>query len=264
MYEAAVQDVGQQVDLFYKIYEEANGVSPKSLCEDFCGTFLISKEWVLRGPHQTAIAIDLSKEPLQYGKKIHRSSLSKEEQKRLTVVNNNVLTPLAKKCDVVAACNFSFYVFHQRKDLLRYFKRTLKGLSQGGVCILEMAGGQGFIDAPYEEERVVDYEKGKLAGKPWFHYTWQHESFEPLTRNGIYNIHFRFKDGSVTEQVFRYDWRVWTIPEVRDCFLEAGFSEVRIYWEIEGDDNGGESEYEWIEETDGDDYTWICYAVAVK
>ena len=30
---------------------------------------------------------------------------------------------------------------------------------------------------------------------------------------------------------FVYDWRLWTIPELRDLFGEAGFRDVHVLWE---------------------------------
>jgi hypothetical protein len=34
------------------------------------------------------------------------------------------------------------------------------------------------------------------------------------------------------ERAFTYDWRMWTLPEVRDALDEAGFRDALIY--IEG------------------------------
>ncbi len=262
LYEASVQDAPDQVSLFERIYKEVSGKAPLHLCEDFSGTFMISTEWIQRGEKRTATAIDNCAEPLTYGRKVHRSRLTPDQKKRLFVKRDDVLHKPERNFDVIAACNFSFFVFHERKVLLEYFKRSRRALKRDGVFILEMAGGQGFIETPYSEERVVEHETGPKKGKPWFYYFWNHKSFEPLTRNGVYSITFKVPGEGTYNDAFVYDWRVYTIPEVRDCMQEAGFREVRIYWERKN--SKGEDSYEWVQKTDGDDYTWICYAVGIK
>ena len=41
------------------------------------------------------------------------------------------------------------------------------------------------------------------------------------------------------QRAFSYDWRLWTLPEVKDALVEAGFAHVDTYWE--GDDESGTS-----------------------
>ncbi len=48
-------------------------------------------------------------------------------------------------------------------------------------------------------------------------------------------IHFELPDGSRMDKAFRYEWRLWTIPEIREILQEAGFSKVTVY--LEGDDD---------------------------
>jgi hypothetical protein len=41
---------------------------------------------------------------------------------------------------------------------------------------------------------------------------------------------------SVLEHAFTYDWRLWTLPELRELLLAAGFKEVKFYFErVDGD-----------------------------
>ncbi|HYE02244.1 MAG TPA: hypothetical protein VD963_03305, partial [Phycisphaerales bacterium] len=44
-------------------------------------------------------------------------------------------------------------------------------------------------------------------------------------------------DGRKLRRAFTYDWRLWSIPEVRDLLHEAGFPGVTVY--TEGDDGKG-------------------------
>ena len=77
-------------------------------------------------------------------------------------------------------------------------------------------------------------------------------------------ISFRFSDGSKLKNAFEYEWRFWTIPEVREMLREAGFSESHVYWEIEDeDDPNADGTWERREEAPSDP-SWICYVVAVK
>ena len=45
------------------------------------------------------------------------------------------------------------------------------------------------------------------------------------------HIHFSFPDGSKIKKAFTYDWRLWTLPEIRELLLEAGFQRATVYWE---------------------------------
>jgi hypothetical protein len=53
----------------------------------------------------------------------------------------------------------------------------------------------------------------------------------------VNHIHFEFPNGSKMKQAFTYDWRLWTLPEICEVLLEAGFSSADVYWE-NGDDDG--------------------------
>ncbi|HEY6866144.1 MAG TPA: hypothetical protein VI792_02740, partial [Candidatus Eisenbacteria bacterium] len=65
-----------------------------------------------------------------------------------------------------------------------------------------------------------------------FVYEWEHARFNVVDHHITCHIHFRFPDRTAMRRVFSYDWRFWTLPEVREAMLEAGFNRVGIY--IEG------------------------------
>jgi hypothetical protein len=61
---------------------------------------------------------------------------------------------------------------------------------------------------------------------------------------------------------FTYDWRIWSIPELRDLLIEAGFTETAVYWETE---HKGEATGEYAKSELGDNaYSWIAQVVAIK
>jgi hypothetical protein len=77
------------------------------------------------------------------------------------------------------------------------------------------------------------------------------------------HIHFKFPDGSKIKKAFTYEWRIWSLPEIRELLLEAGFKSARIYWE--GEDEDGEGNGEFTETETGDaDLAWVSYIVAEK
>ncbi|MCB0352076.1 MAG: class I SAM-dependent methyltransferase [Bdellovibrionales bacterium] len=263
LYEASVQDADQQIGVFEQIYTETFKKKPQFLREDFCGTFLISSEWVKQGPKRRALCIDLDGEPLAVGRKKHFSHLSQNEQERLQIVQSNVLDVRDPKVDLIAACNFSYFVFHSREELLRYLLGCRESLRKEGVVVLETPGGPGFIEVPFEEKRKVSCRLNGDSSVTKFQYRWEHEQYDPISHRAKYNIHFDLSKKKKFRNVFHYDWRIWTLPELRDCLEEAGFSDMKIYWEVENSDKHPTG-YE-CRETVGPDWdTWICYVAGIR
>jgi len=259
-YEASVQDPEAQLDLFEEVYRDEYGVMPNSLREDFCGTFSLCANWVKRGTKRTALGIDFDSSPLEFGRKHNLSKLSPRQKKALKLKLADVRDVKSPKVDLNVVCNFSFYSLKDRRALVEYFKAAYAGLKKKGGFVLEMVGGPGFEEVPFKESRSV-YRDGK-KGKPWLKYTWQHKDFDPISRNGLYAINFRTAKGQTYKDAFVYDWRVWTIPEVKEALQEAGFKKIVVYWETENKD--GEDEYERLDRADADFDTWIAFVVAYK
>jgi hypothetical protein len=64
------------------------------------------------------------------------------------------------------------------------------------------------------------------------------------------------------KDAFTYDWRLWTIPELRDAMLEAGFSDVAVFWETE---HRGEGTGEYVRMEHGDNaYAWVAYVAGLR
>ena len=96
-----------------------------------------------------------------------------------------------------------------------------------------------------------------------FTYVWHQARYQPVTGHLLCHIHFRFPDGSRMDQAFSYDWRLWTLPELREILLQAGFRRVTVYWE--GDDGKGGGNGEFTPSAEGEaDGGWIAYVVAEK
>jgi len=71
------------------------------------------------------------------------------------------------------------------------------------------------------------------------------------------------------DKAFTYDWRLWSLPEIKELLEEAGYSKVRIYWEEfeedEDDDELMEGTGEFFEAFDVENQeSWQVYIVAEK
>ena len=176
----------------------------------------------MRDPRNIAIGLDLDPCRLLTGK----NHLSKQPSVRRRVKPLRKTSVTSPKADVVAACNFSFCVFKKRADLIAYFKSVLRSLGRTGILVLEQSGGPGMIQKC--KERTSHNEPG--LGR--FTYVWDQKAFDPITHDAKYAIHFRFPDGRKIENAFEYDWRLWSIPELREAMEEAGFGSTHVYWNV--------------------------------
>ena len=256
-YENSVQTPEEHVHIFERMFLELRGKQALTLKEDFCGTFLISGEWVRSHPKRKAIGVDLDPEPLAYGKAHGFKKLSAAEKKRVKLLRQDVCTPVRDRVDVIGAGNFSFYIFKEREQLKRYFKAALQSLNQDGILVLEMVGGPGFFKPGKEQHTYT------VPGLGRYTYYWDQKSFDPINNHGHYAIHFRTSDGVTHKDCFTYDWRVWTIPELKDLMKEAGFSEVAVFWE--GTNSKGEGSGEYLRTEQGDNaYSWIAFVVGMR
>ena len=67
-------------------------------------------------------------------------------------------------------------------------------------------------------------------------YTWQQRAADPITGRVENALHFRTDRAGDIEQeltdAFVYRWRLWSLPELRDAMLEAGFQAAQIHQQI--------------------------------
>ena len=253
LYESSVQNPQGDVEFINEKFREIRGRRPLSLREDFGGTGLLCCEWVKQGEEHRAAVIDLDSEPMGYGRKHHRQNLSPSARERVVYHEMNVLEAMAIKTDVVVAFNFSYFIFKRRRQLLDYFTRVRESLKDGGVFFMDCFGGSECY-SPLEEETEYDD----------FTYFWDLEEFNPIDNNVLYYIHFQEKGKPKQREVFSYDWRMWSIAEIRDILKEAGFSKTLVYWEGDSDDDDdedGNGEFTACEEAEQCD-SWVVYLAA--
>jgi cyclopropane fatty-acyl-phospholipid synthase-like methyltransferase len=250
-YEDSVQCVESEIDFVDTTFLKLRKRLGKSLREDFCGTTNTSCEWIQRRKTNTAISVDLDDEVLEWGRQNKVAKLTPDQAKRITIINDNVLSVKTKPVDIVLAMNFSYWILKNRKLTIEYFKKIKNALVKDGIFFLDAYGG-------YEAFQEMQ-EKTKHKN---FTYIWDQHSYNPITGFAKNYIHFKFKDGSKMMKAFTYEWRVWTMPEILEMLTEAGFKPT-VYWEQADEDGEGNGVF--IPETEGDaDAGWIAYIVAEK
>lgn len=253
LYELSVQDPDNEVDIIGQIWSEQRGRGCRSIREDFCGTAAVAIRWVAVDESHSAIGIDLDDEVLTFANAKAAEQLDGDQLKRINLKKGDVLSTTSEPVDCLIAHNFSYFIFKQRAKVIEYFRAALGGLVDDGLCILDAYGGSdSYVEM--EEERDMD----------GFTYVWDQDKYDPVTGDVINHIHFRFPDGTKIEKAFTYEWRLWSIPEIREMLIEAGFSSVVVYWEGTDDDTEeGNGEWEAVEQGEACE-GWIAYVVGVK
>jgi len=253
LYLQSVQAPDVDVKFFQRVYKSNFKRPAQVLREDFCGTAAVCCEWVGKRGEREAYGVDLDPEPLEWGQRYNLPLVPDGRRDAVHFVEGDVRSAKTPEADVITAQNFSYCCFKTRDELREYFKVAHGNLGEQGVFILDLFGGYESIEDDREDERDLD----------GFTYVWEQHKYDPINAFGTYRIHFRFEDGSEMENAFVYDWRVWTIPEVREVLEEAGFDAVDVYWEDE--DQNGEGTGQYSKQKRGTcDPAWNAYIVGVK
>jgi SAM-dependent methyltransferase len=252
LYEKSVQNVEHEVEFLQTTFREIRGRTAYLFREDFCGTASLSCEWVRQGGDFQAIGVDIDPSVLEWGRQNRVSRLSHADRARVSLIEGDVMSTDTPQVDVLAAFNFSYFIFDTRDRLREYFRRSYDALKDDGVFFVDLFGGP---EAQQELKEKTKYKR--------FTYIWHQAEFHPVTNYLRCHIHFRFKDGSKLKKAFTYEWRLWSAPEIREVLAEAGFRKSTLYWE--GEDEDGEGNGEFTPEEKGDaDLAWIAYIVAEK
>ena len=247
-----MQNPEEDIKFLRRTYRGLRGRDARILREDFCGTFANSVHWVETDAKATAFAIDLDPEPLAWGKQNNLSKIPREEQQRVRILQRSVLSPKLPSADVVCALNFSYYTFKERPLLRSYLAGVLKQLNPKGILVLDSLGGTD-CQTPCHETRKYSA----------FTYKWELESYNPIANHGKFAIHFKPKFRPILRRAFSYDWRIWSIVEIRELMKEVGFKRTIVYWEGTNRSGGGNGKF-YKTETGEPCGTWIAYIVGIK
>ncbi|XP_021716391.1 uncharacterized protein LOC110684262 [Chenopodium quinoa] len=253
---------------FFLIY--VGGRAPLHLQEDFCGTALLSTEWLRTDPRRTAIGVDFDLDSLMWCMENNVDKVGSDIRSGISLFHGNVLQPLEARIvklnsedliqkvtiqesqdatlknpsenslksaasvsggilkkdfslparDIVCAFNYSCCCLHKRKELVAYFKYSLDALSKkGGIFVMDLYGGTS------SEHEL------KLQRKfPNFTYTWEQAEFDVIQRKTRISLHYQLhKPQKKIRNAFSYSWRLWSLPEIRDCLEEAGFRSIHFW-----------------------------------
>ena len=259
LYEESVQSIEENIDVIQRMYKKRNKKLPRLLREDFCGTAALASAWVERNPLNESWGIDLDEATLKWGYEHHVKNL-KRGQNRIRLIRDNVLNVTEPKVDVIAAFNFSYFVFKERAQLQEYFSTVHKSLKPEGIVVMDLFGGTGAMTTQLEDRWIEPSKRPSGESIPGFTYVWEHAEFDVVNHEILCHIHFKFKNGHQMKKAFTYDWRLWTIPEIRESLTDAGFSGVDVY--IHGWTSDGESDEIFRRRTRySNEEGWIAYIV---
>ena len=253
LYQSSVQAPEFELDFIEETFQKSRGRKPRSMREDFCGTALSSCEWVKRNANNTAVAFDIDQSVLDWGFKNNYADLSAGQKKRASLNNQNVLQANGQRVDVCQAFNFSYWVFQERKTMLKYFRNVRKQLVDDGILFLDAFGGFEAHKVQREKRSVED-----------FSYIWEQEKYNAVTGEMHCKIHFQLPGGKKLKDAFSYVWRLWGARELREILIDAGFRSTTLYLQ-EFDDETDEPLDSFAPTDYAEDYAcWVGYIVAEK
>ncbi|GER36567.1 S-adenosyl-L-methionine-dependentmethyltransferases superfamily protein [Striga asiatica] len=257
LYQQSVQSPKGDISYLQKFFlMYVGGRAPLHLQEDFCGTALLSVEWLHGDARRTAIGLDLDVEALNWCLTNNVNRIGADVSSRLSLLHGNVLQPHESKLvnvnpladmqnltlkdnedgsvhdgkyckdmqlperDIVCAFNYSCCCLHNRKELILYFKHVLNALSKkGGIFVMDLYGGSSSEGVLRLQRRF-----------PNFTYIWEQAEFDIIQRKTRISLHFNLqKQHRKIRHAFSYSWRLWSLPEIKDCLEEAGFSSVHFW-----------------------------------
>lgn len=252
LYQRSVQLPDHETRFLGRIFEAHTGRRPLHLREDFCGTALLCAHWAKSHPERTATGLDTSRPTLEWGR-AHNLPPIGAAAERVTLLEQDVLVPTRRKFDVIGAHNYSYQVFHERRQLLRYFRAAHRSLADDGLFVLDALGGFESTQPRVERRRMTGWT-----------YVWEQEHYDAVNAHFVCHISFEFRDGTALRRCFTYDWRHYSLSELRDLLFEAGFVSVDTYWEgTDESGRGGSGVYRRVTRAENEP-VWNAYLVARK
>ncbi|HVZ93975.1 MAG TPA: hypothetical protein VG797_05655, partial [Phycisphaerales bacterium] len=175
------------------------------------------------------------REPMEHAKAAAAGTFDPGLLRRMSWRVRDVLRPPPPRpeADVIAAFNFAVCELHERADLLRYLKNSHTRLNRGGIFAADLYFGPGAWRRGVEKKKV-------RTAHGIINYEWEQRSADPLTGRVENVIHFVLPRGKRMRNAFIYDWRLWSVAELRDAMTEAGFRSTEVHNSYGGaiDENG--------------------------
>lgn len=270
LYEASVQGVESDLDFATRVFKNKRGRRPVTLREDFCGTAALACEWVNRSPKHRAWGVDIDRATLDWGRK-HNVAFLKKAAQPPELLCADVMTAQTPPTDLLFALNFSYCIFKTRDTLRAYLEKTRAALNSDGLLILDLYGGTEAIEAKLEPREIETHTATDGTKIPAFEYIWDQAEYNVIDHHVVNHIHFKIplrqSSGRARvekiEKAFTYDWRLWTLPELQELVLEAGFRAVEVY--LHDWNENGESDETYRRRTRYENALgWVAYIIGIK
>ncbi|MBC8404727.1 MAG: class I SAM-dependent methyltransferase [Planctomycetes bacterium] len=262
LYAASVQCPEADVEFFKKTFKSHTGRPLRSIREDFCGTAALCAEWVKDHEHNHALGVDIDRPTLTWGRENIFPYLTEDEQSRIELKCEDVRKVIDPKVELLCAQNFSYWIFTEREEMLRYFQTARQSITDDGLFVMDLMGGTESTEVDVQTRKITDGVRPDGSKIPAFSYLWDQNSYNPITGKMSCYIHFKMRGGKKMNRAFEYHWRVWTLPEINELLLEAGFKGVDVYtegWDDETDETDGVFRMRKDFDHEG---SWIAYVVA--
>lgn len=243
LYRRAVQHAPAEAGFLHRAYRHYNKALPLLLREDFAGTCAVAAAWVAMHPQHQAMAIESHGPTARWAQRTAEREMGVAAGD-LHIVEADVLQVDGPKVDITCALNFSTFIYHDRAALKQYFQSARRGLKRNGLLILDAYGGPGAMRVGTQTRRVPGESSpdapispgspGSLGSPgspppPGFTYHWEQRTFDPITHHTECRVHFTLHDGTHLNSAFIYRWRLWTLPELVEIMLEAGFKRAEAW-----------------------------------
>ncbi|XP_052206745.1 uncharacterized protein LOC127811071 [Diospyros lotus] len=317
LYQQSVQSPKGDITYLQKFFlMYVGGRLPLHLQEDFCGTALLSTEWLRSDSRRTAVGLDLDLEALNWCLENNIVKIGADGYSRISLFHGNVLDPhdarfvklenpylignvslnnneddgskavpldstlegrpsgltnsklmkdfLLPARDIICAFNYSCCCLHSRIELVSYFKHARNALSRrGGIFVMDLYGGTSS-ECELRLQRKF----------PNFTYVWEQAGFDIVQRKTRISLHFHLqKQQKKLRHAFSYSWRLWSLPEIKDCLEEAGFQSIHFWMRqmpdsdeirsMEGFGSARDVKYEEVSSFEQQD-SWNAYIVGVS
>jgi SAM-dependent methyltransferase len=236
LYELCAQNPPRDARVLRAIYEDRRvGLAARRcradliLGEDFCGTAAISRAWCDLLPRGRAIGVDNDAPTLARAREMCR------DRPRVELVRADVLRA-KQPADLIAALNFSICEFHERPRLIKYLRHAHSRLRRAGCLVCDLYGGSDAFETGLLDQRIKPPPAPHSGSRDRITYSWEQRSADPLTGHVVNAMHFEVtpphgggRKPLVFLNAFVYDWRLWSVPELRDAMTEAGFASTQVY-----------------------------------
>lgn len=262
LYQAAVQCPEADLDFIEKTYKKRNGRPLRHIREDFCGSAQLACQWAGRGEGRTVLGLDLDRDTLAWAREKNVAALDESVKGNIRLEEKDVRT-LTAPTELILGLNFSYWIFHDRETLRGYFEAARRSLQEGGMLVLDTFGGTEAMCEARDVKKIAASTAPDGTRIPAFTYIWEQERFNPINHAFTCHIGFRM-NGWKKDRAFSYDWRFWTIAEVREVLFEAGFKAVEVYtdeWDAEAEDTDGVFRLRNKFDHDG---VWVGYILGIR